>query len=62
MRDMRPAKLVADRMALAIITFRDYGLGWDDYSSHRKLKRKSPAQGRAFTNIRFDIAGASITG
>jgi len=61
MRDMRPAKLVADRMALAIlaavaitaaITFRDYGLGWDDYSSHRKLKRKSPAQGRAFTNIR----------
>ena len=41
MRDMRPAELVADRMALAILaavaitaalTFRDYGLGWDDYT------------------------------
>ena len=41
MSDMRSAQLAADRIAIAILaavaiiaafTFRDYGLGWDDYT------------------------------
>jgi hypothetical protein len=41
MRDMRPADVLADRIAVLILaavaitaalTFRDYGLGWDDYT------------------------------
>jgi hypothetical protein len=41
MNDMRSANTIADRMAMAILaavtiiaafTFRDYGLGWDDYT------------------------------
>src|SRR5664279_3386751 len=41
MSDMRSANTIADRMAIAVLaavaivaalTFRDYGLGWDDYT------------------------------
>jgi 4-amino-4-deoxy-L-arabinose transferase-like glycosyltransferase len=80
MSDMRSANTIADRMAMAILaavaiiaafTFRDYGLGWDDYTHSQygdlllKLYGSGFSDTRALTFVNlykygggFDMASA----
>src|ERR1039458_7086683 len=80
MNDMRSANTIADRMAIAIlavvsivaaVTFRDYGLGWDDYTHSQYGDLLLALYGSGFTDTRafsfvnlymygggFDIASA----
>ena len=61
MNDMRSANTIADRMAIAIlavvsivaaVTFRDYGLGWDDYTHSQYGDLLLALYGSGFTDTR----------
>ncbi|HEY4980952.1 MAG TPA: glycosyltransferase family 39 protein [Pseudolabrys sp.] len=61
MSDMRSANTVADRMAIAMLaavaivaalTFRDYGLGWDDYTHSQYGDLLLALYGSGFTDTR----------
>jgi 4-amino-4-deoxy-L-arabinose transferase-like glycosyltransferase len=75
MTNMRSAKLIADRLALWILaavaiiaafTFRDYGLGWDDYTHSQygdlllKLYGSGFADQRALTFVNLYMYGGGF--
>src|ERR1019366_7666274 len=72
MNDMRSANTIADRMAIAIlavvnivaaVTFRDYGLGWDDYTHSQYGDLLLALYGSGFTDTRaFSIVNLFMYG